>query len=78
MRLWPWRGSNTTSCLLSVLTACCAVLRCAVHACCLLSHGHHGCAVVPAGYYLKAPGMVAPCPMGEWKAGAGLPGNCTK
>jgi hypothetical protein len=24
--------------------------------------------VVPAGYYLKAPGVAAPCPKGEWKA----------
>jgi len=35
-------------------------------------------AVVPAGYYLKAPGQVAPCPQGEWKAGIGPSANCTK
>jgi hypothetical protein len=35
------------------------------------------CAVVPAGYYLKTPGQVAPCPVGEWKAGVGASGNCT-
>jgi hypothetical protein len=35
-------------------------------------------AVVPAGYYLKGPGQVAPCPQGEWKAGVGTDGNCTK
>lgn len=35
-------------------------------------------AVVPAGYYLKAPGQVAPCPRGEWKSGVGPSGNCTK
>lgn len=35
-------------------------------------------AVVPAGYYLKTVGQVAPCPKGEWKAGIGPAGNCTK
>lgn len=35
-------------------------------------------AVVPAGWYLKAPGQVAPCPKGEWKATEGIFGNCTK
>lgn len=34
--------------------------------------------IVPAGYYLKAPGQVAPCPRGEWKAGIGISANCTK
>jgi len=34
--------------------------------------------VVPAGYYLKAPGQIAPCPKGEWKSGIGSNGNCTK
>lgn len=34
--------------------------------------------IIPAGYYLKAPGQVAPCPRGEWKAGEGPSGNCTK
>lgn len=34
--------------------------------------------VVPPGYYLKMPGVVAPCPMGEWKDGTGPAGNCTK
>jgi len=35
-------------------------------------------AAVPAGYYLKAPGQVAPCPKGEYKELEGLNGNCTK
>ena len=35
-------------------------------------------AVVPAGYYLKAPGQIAPCPKGEYKSGVGTNGNCTK
>jgi hypothetical protein len=35
-------------------------------------------AVVPAGYYLKGPGQIAPCPKGEWKSGTGTNGNCTK
>jgi len=35
-------------------------------------------AVVPPGSYLKAPGEVARCPVGEWKADNGLPGHCTK
>lgn len=34
--------------------------------------------MVPAGYYLKAPGQAAPCPKGEWKSGTGSNGNCTK
>lgn len=34
--------------------------------------------VIPAGYYLKGPGQVAPCPKGEWKSGVGLSANCTK
>ena len=34
--------------------------------------------MVPAGYYLKAPGQVAPCPKGEYKAAFGPNGNCTK
>lgn len=34
--------------------------------------------VVPAGHYLKAPGQVAPCPQGEWKAGASANSSCTK
>jgi hypothetical protein len=33
---------------------------------------------VPPGYYLKAPGQVAPCPKGEYKEGIGASGNCTK
>jgi hypothetical protein len=35
-------------------------------------------AVVGPGYYLKGPGQVAPCPRGEWKAGIGSDGNCTR
>lgn len=35
-------------------------------------------AVVPPGYFLKGPGQVAPCPQGEWKAGIGTDGNCTR
>ena len=34
--------------------------------------------LVPAGYYLKAPGQVAPCPQGEYKEGLGTAANCTK
>lgn len=34
--------------------------------------------IVPAGYYLKAPGQVAPCPQGEYKEGLGTAANCTK
>lgn len=33
---------------------------------------------MPAGYYLKGPGQIAPCPKGEYKAGIGTNGNCTK
>lgn len=33
---------------------------------------------MPAGYYLKTVGQVAPCPKGEWKSGTGTAGNCTK
>jgi hypothetical protein len=36
------------------------------------------CAVIPAGYYLKAPGQVAACPMGEWKGGVGGAANCSR
>jgi hypothetical protein len=35
-------------------------------------------AVIPPGFYMKAPGVIAPCPMGEWKDGTGPAGNCTK
>lgn len=35
-------------------------------------------AVVPAGYYLKGPGQVAPCPKGEYKADLNPNGNCSK
>lgn len=35
-------------------------------------------AVVPPGYYLKAPGQVAPCPQGEYKEGIGMDANCTQ
>ena len=35
-------------------------------------------AVVPAGWYLKAPGEAVPCPKGEWKSGVGADGNCKK
>jgi hypothetical protein len=35
-------------------------------------------AVVPAGYFLKGPGQVAPCPKGEWKSGTATEGNCTR
>jgi hypothetical protein len=35
-------------------------------------------AVVPAGYYLKAPGQVAACPQGEYKEGLATGANCTK
>jgi hypothetical protein len=34
--------------------------------------------VVPAGFYVKTPGQVAPCPRGEWKAGIGPAASCTK
>lgn len=34
--------------------------------------------VVPAGYYLKAPGQVAACPQGEYKSGTGMATSCTK
>lgn len=34
--------------------------------------------VVPAGYFLKAPGQVAPCPMGEYKETTGATTSCTK
>lgn len=33
---------------------------------------------MPAGFYLKGPGQVAPCPKGEWKAGTGAGASCTK
>lgn len=33
---------------------------------------------VPAGYYLKGPGEVAPCPMGEYQAGNDPVAQCTK
>jgi hypothetical protein len=36
------------------------------------------CAVVPPGYYLKSPGVAAPCPQGEWKSGTDSTGSCTK
>jgi hypothetical protein len=36
------------------------------------------CAVIPPGFYMKGPGMIAPCPVGEWKDGTGPAGNCTK
>lgn len=35
-------------------------------------------AVVPEGYYLKGPGQVAPCPMGEYKSGFGAASSCVK
>ena len=35
-------------------------------------------AVVPPGYYLKAPGQVAACPQGEYKSGTLAAGNCNK
>lgn len=34
--------------------------------------------VVPAGYYLKSPGVAAPCPRGEFKVGLGSDGTCVK
>jgi hypothetical protein len=34
--------------------------------------------VVPEGYYLKAPGQVAPCPKGEYKSGFTEAASCTK
>jgi hypothetical protein len=34
--------------------------------------------VVPAGYFLKSPGQVAPCPKGEYKSGTGTVANCTR
>lgn len=34
--------------------------------------------IIPAGYYLKAPGQVAACPMGEWKGGVGGAANCSR
>lgn len=34
--------------------------------------------VAPAGFYLKAPGQLAACPMGEWKSGNTLDTSCTK
>ena len=34
--------------------------------------------MIPPGFYMKAPGMIAPCPVGEWKDGTGPAGNCTK
>lgn len=33
--------------------------------------------VVPAGYFLKSPGQVAPCPKGEYKAGTAAAAACT-
>lgn len=33
--------------------------------------------VVPAGYYLKTPGQVAPCPTDEFKSGVSANGSCT-
>lgn len=33
---------------------------------------------IPAGFYLKGPGMVAPCPKGEYKVGQGAAAACTK
>lgn len=33
---------------------------------------------VPDGYYLKGPGLVAPCPQGEYKIGSGALAACTK
>lgn len=35
-------------------------------------------AVIPAGYYLKDPGQVAPCPVGEYKADTGETNHCTR
>ena len=35
-------------------------------------------AVVPAGFYLKTPGVAAACPQGEFKADTGAAGNCSK
>jgi hypothetical protein len=34
--------------------------------------------VVPEGYYLKAPGQVAPCPKGEYKSGFAEAAACAK
>lgn len=34
--------------------------------------------VVPSGSYLKAPGVAAPCPRGEFKAGLSNAGNCSQ
>jgi hypothetical protein len=34
--------------------------------------------VVPAGFYLKSPGVAVPCPQGEFKVGVGSDGACTK
>jgi hypothetical protein len=34
--------------------------------------------VVPEGYFLKAPGQVAPCPKGEYKSGFAEAPSCDK
>ena len=34
--------------------------------------------IVPAGYYLKGPGQVAPCPKGEYKKDTGAAASCSK
>jgi hypothetical protein len=34
--------------------------------------------VVPAGFYLKSPGVAAPCPKGEYKVGLASDGACVK
>lgn len=45
---------------------------------CLRCFAVAAAAVVPAGFYLKAPGQVAPCPRGEYKPDQGINANCTK
>lgn len=61
--------------------------RCLITA--VLTNRHHWCvqhtdtvsvcfAVVPEGFYVKGPGQVAPCPLGEYKQGFAAAPSCTK
>jgi hypothetical protein len=56
----------------------CVICRAAVLLCCCAAVLLCYCAVVPEGFYLKTPGQVAVCPLGEYKSGFSAATSCTK